>query len=139
MYWIKIKSFFDKEYEGEWNGKYYDSKEPRGKYNCNLYRIYIDNKMLHIDDKAKIKIETQIKTIKIREKENEKNIDNILNCISKLINIILEIKNIEKIQKVVNKIIEIYNEEFNSDKNIKIKAENRFNALERLEIGEKLS
>lgn len=61
-YYVKIKSFKDKEYEGEWNGKYYDTKEPKGKYPYRLFRIYIDNIEVHVkseqrDELNKLKVQ----------------------------------------------------------------------------------
>lgn len=67
-YYIKIKSYKDNEYEGEWNGKYYDSKIPKGKYDFLLFRIYVNEKEINIKEEQRLELEALKAKLNIPEK-----------------------------------------------------------------------
>jgi|GEM_PF-4091329 Zn-dependent peptidase ImmA (M78 family) len=67
-YYIKTKSYKNNEYEGEWNGKYYDSKIPKGKYDFLLFRIYVNDKEINIKEEQRIELESLKAKLNIPEK-----------------------------------------------------------------------
>lgn len=128
-YWIKCTSLMSKEYEGEFNGKYYDSKIPMGKYNFNTYRVFINNKEVIINDNEKINIETQIKIINEMENNNEYHNQKKKKIIFDLLKIIFDLTENQGFE-FLNKCIDLYNSNYNKTENKKNIGNSRFEVLE---------
>lgn len=130
MFWIKIKSINGIEYEGAWNGKYYDSKVPIGKHDYNTYRIYINNKELIIDSKSKIMLEIETDNLLRQEKKENQKIKHLIKSINDFNTMILNLE-INEIEEYINNCINLYNKKFNNNENnLILKYNSRFEALE---------
>jgi hypothetical protein len=68
MYYITVKDYNEKEFTGDWNGKYYDQKISKGKYNFTLYRIYVDSEQVHIKKEQKQDLEKLKAVLDVPEK-----------------------------------------------------------------------
>jgi hypothetical protein len=55
-------------YSGDWNGKYYESKIAKGKYSFILFRIYVDEKEIHITNEQREKLQALKAKLDIPEK-----------------------------------------------------------------------